>query len=139
MPRNNPHGTWKLVSALFEFSDTHELVDLYGAHPVGFIIIGEDQRMMTVIAGDDRTLPSNSTDEAYLFESMMAYSGKYRIEGDDLFIVKVYATWHPAWAGTERSRFFKVTGDNLLITTAQQTHPNFPGRTGRGVIKWTRE
>jgi hypothetical protein len=68
---------------------------------------------------------------------MMAYSGKYRAEGENKFITTVDVAWHPAWNG-EQTRFFALNGDVLSITTAQQTVPQFPGRPGRGVLRWRR-
>lgn len=65
---------------------------------------------------------------------MMAYSGKYRVEGEDKFITSVDLLWHPAWNGTEQTRFFKLDNDMLSITTAEQTHPLFANRVGRGVL-----
>jgi hypothetical protein len=31
-----------------------------------------------------------------------------------------------------------VNGDMLSITSAVVTHPMFPGRNGKNVVKWTR-
>ena len=76
--------------------------------------------------------------EAALFKSMMAYSGPFRIAGDDQFISEVEVSWHPGWIGTEQARTFTVDGDVLSITTAEVLHPMFPGRRGRGVLKWRR-
>jgi hypothetical protein len=67
---------------------------------------------------------------------MMAYSGPFRIEGEDQFITKIEVSWHPGWVGTEQARTFVVDGDILSITTAETSHPMFPGQTGRGVLKW---
>jgi hypothetical protein len=131
-------GTWRLVSVQYEFADTRERTDMYGAKPLGYLIITQDQRMMTIITSDGRKPPMGDTDEAALFKSMMAYSGKYRLEGEDQFITKAEVAWHPAWVGTEQARFFKVSGDKLSILTAQVAHPMFPGRMGRGIVTWHR-
>lgn len=66
----------------------------------------------------------------------MCYAGKYRLEGNSEFTTTVTAAWHPSWIGTEQVRFFDVKGNALTITTAMQTHPNFPGRKGRGIVMW---
>ena len=44
----------------------------------------------------------------------------------------------PSWIGTEQARFFTINGETLAMTTARQTHPLYPGRTGRGVVEWRR-
>ena len=137
MAQNELIGTWRLLSVQYEFADTGEFVDMYGAKPRGYLMITHDQRMMTIITSDGRATPKDDTDEASLFKSMMAYTGKFRLEGDK-FITKAEVSWHPAWVGTEQARIFAVEGDKLSIVTTQVAHPMFPGRMGRGVVKWHR-
>ena len=127
-------GTWQLVSIQFELADTGECVDMYGPNPSGFVILTDGGRFMGIVTSADRAPPTNEADRAALFETMMAYSGRYRVEGENKFITAVDIAWHPAWNGTEQTRLFKLSGDTLSIATAQQTHPLFPGRMGRGVL-----
>ena len=129
-------GTWKLVSFQFETEGSNERRDAYDAHPSGFIIITPDGRMMTVLTAGDRARDASA---GSLFDRMMAYSGRYRLEGNDRFVVDVDVAWHPAWAGTEQTRFFKLDGDTLLIITAPVEHPAFPKRRIRGVINWRKD
>ncbi|MGV8989537.1 MAG: lipocalin-like domain-containing protein [Cypionkella sp.] len=129
------YGFWKLVSLRFVISDTGESGDMYGADPVGYLVMTAEGRMMAVITANGRD-PAQG--EAALFNTMMAYSGAFRIEGEDQFITDVEVSWHPGWVGTEQARTFSVQGDTLFITTAETTHPQFPGGTGRGVLEWHR-
>ncbi len=130
-------GVWKLISLQFVATDTGERADMYGADPLGYIILTPDRRMMTVITSRDRAASDTETGDAALFRSMMAYSGPFRIEGDQ-FITTVDVAWHPSWLGTEQARTFRIEGDILSITTAEVLHPMFPGREGRGHLKWQR-
>lgn len=130
-------GTWELLSIQFEFADTGECVDLYGPNPSGFLIFTNGGRLMGIVTAAGRAIPKTEADRAGLFESMMAYSGKYRAEGGNKFVTVVDVAWHPAW-NDEQTRFFALDGDVLSITTAQQTIPQFPGRLGRGVLRWRR-
>jgi hypothetical protein len=50
-------GTWQLVSIQFEFADTGEYVDVYGANPLGFLILTEDQRLMAIVTSSGRVPP----------------------------------------------------------------------------------
>jgi hypothetical protein len=138
MPDGQITGTWRLTSIRFEYADTGEQIDMYGANPLGFLVLTEDGRMMALVTSADRAPPSTDADTAALFQSMMAYTGEYRIEADR-FVTSIDVAWHPAWNGTEQTRFFEL-GDNgtLLLTTPPQTHPLFPGHIGRGVISWCR-
>ena len=131
-------GIWKLVSLKFVVTDTGESGDMYGVDPLGYLFITPDKRMMTVITSRDRSPSQSESGDAALFRSMMAYTGRFRTEGEDQFITEVEVSWHPAWVGTEQARTFSIDGDILSITTAEVLHPMFPDRKGRGVIKWQR-
>jgi ABC-type Fe3+ transport system substrate-binding protein len=45
-----------------------------------------------------------------------AYTGMYRLEGDK-WLTKVDVAWNPEWVGTEQTRFFKLDGDRLHVTS----------------------
>ena len=127
-------GTWKLVSLQFEDADTKQRRDMYGPKPQGYLILTEAGRMMALLTSNERT-PAH--DEAALFKSMMAYTGNYRLDNDKL-VIQVDVAWHPGWIGSEQIRFFQLDGDLLSIASAVQSHPMFPGQTGRGVMVWQR-
>jgi hypothetical protein len=132
-------GSWKLLRVGVEMADTGQRIDLYGAKPVGRMILTESGYATYLITAGDRHVPTTESDRAGLFESMMAYTGTYRIEGDDKLITSVDPSWHPGWLASEQVRFFKLNGDILSIRSALQTHPNFPGKELYGVIEWQRE
>jgi hypothetical protein len=119
----------------FELTDTGESTDMYGPEPLGYLVLTAEGRMMVIETARDR--PQHN-DSAALFESMMAYSGRYRVLDDDRFVIKVDIAWHPAWMNTEQTRAFAIDGDLLSVTTIGLVHPNFPGRTGQAVVRWRR-
>jgi Lipocalin-like domain len=127
-------GTWKLKSFQFEF-ENKERENAYDKAS-GFLIIGSDGRFTAILADDAR---KRDDPEASLFQRMMAYSGSYRIQGDDTVVIDVDFAWHPSWLGSEQTRYFKIEGDTLSIVSAPQTHPKRPGQMLRGIITWTRE
>ena len=131
-------GTWALDSVKFEDSESGEHFDIYGSNPTGYIMINGDGHVMAFLADSDRKPPENESDNAALLGNMMSYAGKYRQNGDNVFIFTITAAWHPSWIGTEQVRFCDVKDDTLSITTPEQTHPNFPGRKGRGIVIWHR-
>ena len=102
----------------------------------GSLIVTADGRMFAILADNARQLndPPGS-----LFNRMMAYTGRYRIQGDDAFVVEVDVSWHPSWLGTEQTRYFKIERNMLWIISAPQQRPKHPGRTIRGIITWRRE
>lgn len=111
---------------------------MYGADPVGKIIFTLDNFMMTVITAKNRSALKNGADYGALFQSMMAYSGPFRVEDGDKFITTVDVAWNPDWIGTQQVRTFSIEGDILSITTAETMDPISPERTGHGIVRWRR-
>ena len=75
---------------------------------------------------------------AALHKSMLAYSGRYRIEGND-FITLVDVSWNEDWNGTEQRRHFRIEGDKLFIESEPAPSIVFPGKTDLRRIVWERE
>ena len=131
-------GTWKLVSYEREFKATGEKGPALGKNPTGYIIFTPEGRFMMVMTGEGRKVPKTDQDRAALLKSLYAYTGMYRVEPDK-FIVNVDVAWNPEWIGSEQTRFFKVNGDRLQITTSWAVSPNFPGKgEGRTVVMFER-
>jgi len=128
-------GTWNLLAAQFEFTGNRERLDLFGPSPVGRLILTKTGDFMTVITSADRV---SVADSARLFETMMAYAGRYRIEGDKV-VVSCDLSWHPKWVNTEQVRFYELNGPELLLRTPVQTHPLYPDKPGVGLVRWRRE
>jgi hypothetical protein len=125
-------GTWKLVEFYIEFDDSHERAEPYGASPVGYLVITEE-RLITLIAARERT---TTTTAGELLDSMMAYSGRYRLQSDDCFVSTVDAAWQPSWIGTEQVRYFKMHGETLSAASPLRQEPKYPGRRFRSVAIW---
>jgi hypothetical protein len=126
-------GSWKLAAFAFEFEDG-ERVPVYVDGCGSLIITAE--RFAAILCDKARKV---SDPVPSLFEGMMAYSGRYQLQGDDTVVVGVDVAWHPSWLGTKQTRHFKMTDQTLAIISSLQEHPKYPGRMGRGVINWTRE
>jgi hypothetical protein len=133
---NSPVGTWKLVSFQFEVEGSAERRNVFDEHPVGVIILTAEGRLLTLITASNRAPTAAASD---LFDSMMAYSGLYRLQGNRL-ITTVDSAWHPAWIGTEQTRSFKRDGDTLsLMAPDFHENPKFPGQRVRGIAIWQKE
>ena len=91
--------------------------------------------MAVVITGEGRKAPTTDTDRVELFNSLVAYTGKYRVEGDN-WITTVDVSANPAWVGTEQTRSFRVSGDRLQEMTAWFARPD--NRIARAVITYER-
>ena len=119
-------GAWKLLSYQMEFQDGSPKRALFGEHPTGYIIFTSEGRLMAVIEAEGRKAPSTDSDRAALLNSLIAYSGKYRIEGHQ-WITRVDTAWNPAWNGTDQVRSFQIIGNQLNVTSTWAAALNFPG------------
>jgi lipocalin-like protein len=95
--------------------------------------------MMAVSTASNQKIPASDADLAKLFNEMAAYTGKYRIEGDD-FVTMVDVAWHPVWVGSEQRRHYKLEGDKLTIVSAPQRIGAGPkGVIVTSTLVWERE
>jgi Lipocalin-like domain len=118
-------GVWKLISYLTEFQDGSPTRATFGEHPTGYIIFTREGRLMAIVEAEGRKAPSTDSDRAALLKSLVAYSGKYRVEGNQ-WITSVDTAWNPAWDGTDQARTFRIVGNRLMVTSTWQAAVNFP-------------
>ena len=131
-------GAWKLVSCLMEDVETKERKPLWGDRPNGCIIVTKDGQWTAIQTAEGRKAPKTDEDRAAAFRSMLAYSGKYRTEGNKI-IINVDIAWDETWTGSEQVRYYRIDGDKLYIELAPQPFANFGGKTMRGILVWMRQ
>lgn len=131
-------GTWKLVSVVYEDAMTGERTPVLGAHPKGCQIATPEGRWLALVTAEGRTLPQTDEERATALRTMIAYTGKYRLQ-DGKVITKVEAAWNEAWVGTEQVRAYRFEGDRLHLESPPQPHPNIGGRVVRIIVTWDRD
>ena len=131
-------GTWKLVSVMYEDQQTKELTPVLGQNPKGSQIATADGRWFALVTAEGRKVPQTDEERAQALRSMIAYSGRYRVEGDKV-ITKVEIAWNESWVGGEQVRFVRFEGDKLYIESPPMPHPNVGGRVVRVIVTWERE
>ena len=132
-------GVWKLVSVLYEDQQTKEKWPVLGEHPRGSQIATANGRWIAVVTGEGRKPPETDAERAQALRSMIAYTGKYRVE-DGKVITRVEAAWQESWVGGEQVRFIRFEGEKLLhIDSPPMPHPNLAGRVARVIVTWERE
>ena len=136
--KSSPVGTWKLVSCIFEDVQTKERTLPYGEHPKGHAILTPEGRLMALITAEGRKAPSTAEDRDVAFRSAVAYSGRYRVDGNQ-FVTAVDIAWHEAWVGTDQVRFFRREGDRLHIESPPTPNLDRGGQMIRGMLIWERE
>ena len=110
-------GNWKIVSWQVIVGD--EIQTPFGSHPKGYLILTPEGRAVAINTAENRKAGASDAERAALHKSMLAYTGKYRIEGDD-FITTVDVSWNEIWNGTEQRRHYRIEGDKLSIETAHR-------------------
>jgi len=131
-------GTWKLVSCLLEDVETKEQKSVWGTKPNGYIVMTSEGRWIVIQTAEGRKAPQNDKDRVAAFKSLLAYSGKYRIEGNKV-VIKVDIAGDESWNGTEQVRYFKIDGNQLHIEAPAQPYANFGGKVMRGILVWKRQ
>jgi hypothetical protein len=131
-------GVWKLVSVMYEDQETKTLTPIMGEHPRGYQIATPDGRWLALATPSGRAVPSTDEERAQAFRTMIAYSGRYRVEGSTI-ITKVEVAWNESWVGGEQVRHIRFESDNLFIESPPMPHPNMYGKTVRVIVVWQRD
>ena len=130
-------GVWKLVSWQV-IVDNEPPQNVFGLHPRVYLVLTREGRAIALTTAENRQPGIGEAERAELHKSMLAYSGRYRIEGNE-FITRVDVSWNEEWNGTEQRRHFWLDGDKLFIETAPAPSIVFPGKTDFRRLVWERE
>ena len=132
-------GTWKLVAVTYEDAQTKERTPVLGDQPRGYQIATPEGRWIALVTANGRPVPKTDEDRAKALRSMIAYSGRYRVE-DNKVITKVEVAWNEAWVGGEQVRFLRFEGDDVLnIESPPMPHPNVDNKIVKVIVTWARD
>ncbi|GGF76493.1 hypothetical protein GCM10007301_40490 [Azorhizobium oxalatiphilum] len=118
-------GTWRMLSWTRTSVATGVVEDALGPNPIGYIAYHADGRMMAFVQRRERLVPDGPltpAQKAELFDSMLAYTAAYRVEGDRV-IHTVDGSWNPLWGREPLIRPFTLDGDHLVISGAPGHDP----------------
>jgi len=130
-------GSWRLTSWVIQIVGG-EASEPFGPNPKGRALITSDGYVAFIIVGANRKPASNNDESAALLKSLLAYTGKFTIDGDK-FTTHVDMSWNELLTGTAQPRFFKLEGDKLSLRTAEQVSAVYPGKKVVGTLTWERE
>jgi hypothetical protein len=116
---------------------TKERKAVWGEHPNGHLVLTAAGYWIVVQTAEGRKTPQSDEDRCAAFRSMLAYSGRYRVDGQKI-LINVEIAWDESWVGTEQVRFFKRDGDRLHIEAAPQRYANLGDKVMRAVLVWER-
>jgi hypothetical protein len=130
-------GTWRLVSGVQRLRDGTTRPDPQaGPHGVGYLIYTDNGRMCAMIANPDRDKwPASGEPSAAAMKStldgLVAYCGRYEVgPGERAIIHHIEFDKVPNLAGSERKRFYTLTGNRLVLR---------PASLPADVVDWTVE
>jgi hypothetical protein len=130
-------GSWKLNSWTIQIIGG-DVTEPFGPNPKGRAVFTPDGYVTFVIVAANRKPAANDEESAALLKTLLAYTGKFTIDGDK-FTTKVDMSGNELLTGQDQVRFFKLDGDKLTIRTAEQVSSVFPGKRVVGTLAWGRE
>ena len=131
-------GAWRLVSWVHEDTESGVRKILFGDHPTGCLVFTPSGRAVAILTGEGRKAPKTLEDRIEAYRTMVAYSGKYQIEGN-MVTTRVDIAWDQSQVGTDQVRFFKINGDRMEIETPPFVIPQSDGRLVRSFLTWQKE
>ena len=131
-------GVWSLISYVVEVQGTCETFAPMGEQPTGYVIFTAEGRLSFTLSAQGRQPATTAEEQSHLLNSMIAYTGSYRLEGDR-WITRVDVAWTPSWVGTEQTRFYRVEADQLIVSTPWRVMPNWPEKgMNRSIVRFQR-
>jgi Lipocalin-like domain len=132
-------GTWKLVSWLTKF-DGGEIVEPYGPNAKGRLVLTPDGHWIIILTGANRKPAKSVEEKAALLDSMLAYSGAYTVEANQITThVEVSSNEIYTGANQNQTRFFRLEGDRLTLRTPEIVSAVRVGQKAVGTITFERE
>jgi hypothetical protein len=105
-------GTYKLVSLVPEVDG--KPFQPMGKAPHGYIVF-TPTRFITVVTAENRKFGTSVEEKAALFDSLVAYAGVYRVEGDKLIFTND-VSWVESYLGKPQEETFQLSGNRLTKT-----------------------
>ena len=122
-------GTYKLQSFEIEIEGA-KTIEYFGKTPQGYIVL-TNTHFISVLTAEGRRAGRSQEEKAALLDTIIAYTGRYRIEGQK-FIVDVESSWNQAWTGTKQSRTWAVDGKRLTLITDPAPYSKDPTKIATG-------
>jgi len=133
------HGVWRVTAFKAQIvGDDTAPRDLLGSNPKGYLIFTPEGRIVALISAADRKPPSTDADNVALMKSVIAYTGKYVVEGDK-WVTKVDVSWNEVLNAQDQVRFFNLEGERLTVRTPEQPSGLFPGKKTVSTLTLERE
>jgi hypothetical protein len=125
-------GTYKIISqeVVVDGAPTYPL----GKAPQGYLVI-TPTRAVCFFVGENRKFGTSVTEKATLLDTLVGYTGTYRIEGSKM-ISRVDASWTGVWTGKDQVRSITMSGNRLTLRAEPQPYPRDTSKTSYSITTW---
>ena len=126
-------GTYKLVSEVVEVDGTPRETPMQkAAH--GYQVY-TPTRIISFYTSENRKFGTSVAEKAALLDTMAAWSGVYRVEGDKT-IATVDTSWVENMNGMTIVSTWQLSGNRLTITSSPMPYPRDPSKTMIRRVIW---
>ena len=116
-------GTYKIISQDVEVGGT--ATQPLGKAPRGYLVL-TPTRAVFFFTGDNRKFGTSVAEKAALLDTLVGWSGTYRIEGGKI-IITADASWTEVWTGKDQVRHWTLSGNRLTLT-GEMPFPRDPSK-----------
>jgi Lipocalin-like domain len=131
-------GVWKLKSFDLQVLGSNGPREVFGSKPRGYLIFTREGRMMTIITRADRKPATTVEEQAALLQSMISYTGRYKVEGSRV-VTTPDVSWNEIYTGAQQIRYYTLHDEELSLTTAPQASGVIPGSKIIATLTYERE
>jgi hypothetical protein len=125
-------GTYRLVSNDLRLDG--EPIRPMGKSQHGYLVI-TPKVMISFFTADERKIGATSEAKAALLDSLTAWAGPWRSEGNKLYI-DIDTAWTEVWRGKQQVRTYEFDGRRLTLIVAPQPSATQPGKTLTSRSTW---
>ena len=118
-------GTYKLISNDLRLDGVP--IRPMGKSQHGYLV-STPKVIVSFFTADERKPGATVEAKAALLDSLAAYAGTYRLEGNKL-LIEVDTAWTEVWKGGQQVRTYEVDGKLLTLIVAPQASATTPGKT----------
>lgn len=119
-------GTYKLVSLVIEV-DGKPSYESMGKAPHGNLAL-TPTHFIYFITAENRKFGTSVDHKAALLDSLIAYAGVYRVEGDKL-LQTIEVSWSESEKGKTRVETLELSGNRLTLKVGPMPWPRDPSKT----------
>jgi len=117
-------GTYKFITQIRVLDGLP--AENMGKAPKGYLVL-TPTRAVLFFTAENRKFGTAEADKAALLDSLVAWAGPYKVEGNKL-TVRVNASWTEMWNGKDMVRTWELSGNRLTLTSGSEPYARDPSK-----------